>query len=248
MKSYNEYIKCPDVYAHWKGQTEEELFEQDIDPLYAIGYFHGEWEYEIATVMFLFREAFEESGAKIPAKVIKERLPHALKILKEDEKKYKRIYEIDERYMETNTISKSKGYKLSGTTMNYIQSGVGSLLIKIWYNNTIAKLRSLVEFCVEKEKETGEPLGIFTSGLGKIGLENPDDEDSWICTCGNTPMREGFYPCNEKGEEVEPTPEEWTTHCYICSKCGNIIKQKTLEITGIASEKTMKRNLDRKGT
>jgi len=82
--------------------------------------------------------------------------------------------------------------------------------------------------------------------LGKITSENPTDPYSdFICTCGNTPDYEGFYPCNEKGKEVEPTPEEWTTDCYVCRKCGNIIKQKTLEILGIACKETMKGNLDR---
>ena len=82
--------------------------------------------------------------------------------------------------------------------------------------------------------------------LGKITSENPNDPYSnFICTCGNTPMISGFVPCNEKGEEVEPTPEEWTTNCYVCGECGNIIEQKTLEILGIACKETMKRNLDR---
>ena len=82
--------------------------------------------------------------------------------------------------------------------------------------------------------------------LGKITSDNPSDPNSgWTCICGNTEMISGFFPCNEKGEEVEPTSEEWTTNCYVCSECGNIIEQKTLEILGIASEETMKRNLDR---
>lgn len=37
--------------------------------------------------------------------------------------------------------------------------------------------------------------------------------DEWTCLCGNRPKKEGFYPCNERGEQVEPTPQEWTTDC-----------------------------------
>jgi hypothetical protein len=62
--------------------------------------------------------------------------------------------------------------------------------------------------------------------------------DDWTCLCGNTPLLEGFFPCNETGEEVEPTPEDWTTDCYVCDRCGTIIDQTTLEIVGQrASEK-----------
>jgi len=54
--------------------------------------------------------------------------------------------------------------------------------------------------------------------------------DVWICTCGNTPNSEGFYACDIKGNEVEPTPELWDGIHYKCSSCGNIINQDTLEI------------------
>jgi hypothetical protein len=56
--------------------------------------------------------------------------------------------------------------------------------------------------------------------------------DEWECVCGNRPRLEGFYPCNEQGEQVEPTPGDWTTDCYVCDRCGAIIDQSTLEIDG----------------
>jgi len=56
--------------------------------------------------------------------------------------------------------------------------------------------------------------------------------DYWICTCGNTPRYEGFFPCDSRGKKVEPTIAEWTTDCYVCDKCGNIINHKTLNIVG----------------
>jgi hypothetical protein len=68
--------------------------------------------------------------------------------------------------------------------------------------------------------------------MAKIALADPKWEDGWVCLCGNTPIDYGFYPCNEHGEKVEPTPEEWTTGCYVCDHCGRIIRQSDLEIVG----------------
>ena len=65
----------------------------------------------------------------------------------------------------------------------------------------------------------------------------PQDKDAWKCLCGNTPSGDGFFPCNSKGEEVEPTHKEWTTGCYVCNKCGRIINQDTLEVVGQRDEK-----------
>jgi hypothetical protein len=32
------------------------------------------------------------------------------------------------------------------------------------------------------------------------------DKDGWVCLCRNTPTSEGFYPCEQSGNEVEPLP------------------------------------------
>jgi hypothetical protein len=56
------------------------------------------------------------------------------------------------------------------------------------------------------------------------------DDGDWECICGNTPSRSGFFPCDQNGSEVEPTPEEWTTNCYVCEGCGRIINQDTLHV------------------
>ena len=61
----------------------------------------------------------------------------------------------------------------------------------------------------------------------------PQSEDAWTCICKNTPADDGFYPCNFQGREVEPTAEEWTSGCYVCNKCGRIIKHDTLEVVGL---------------
>lgn len=44
------------------------------------------------------------------------------------------------------------------------------------------------------------------------------------CSCGNNLDAEGFYPCNELGEYVEPGVE-WDNH-YRCSKCYSVILLK----------------------
>lgn len=62
-------------------------------------------------------------------------------------------------------------------------------------------------------------------------------EDAWICNCGNTPNSEGFYPCNSKGIEVEPTENDWDGISYVCADCGRIINQDTLEVIGHREEK-----------
>ena len=30
------------------------------------------------------------------------------------------------------------------------------------------------------------------------------NDEAWICICGNTPVSDGFQPCDEKGIEMEP--------------------------------------------
>jgi hypothetical protein len=59
-----------------------------------------------------------------------------------------------------------------------------------------------------------------------------DEYGEWICLCGNKAIECGFFPCDLDGNEVEPTPEDWTTDCYVCDKCGRIINQSTLQIVG----------------
>lgn len=62
-----------------------------------------------------------------------------------------------------------------------------------------------------------------------------EGSNNWICTCGNTPDSQGFFPCNSNGDYVEPTPEEWKTDSYVCDRCGNIIDMNTLEVVGVKS-------------
>ena len=63
----------------------------------------------------------------------------------------------------------------------------------------------------------------------KISHEQGNIE-AWICICGNTPSSDGFYPCNEEGCEMEP--EAGWRDLYVCGKCGRIINQNSLAVTG----------------
>lgn len=67
--------------------------------------------------------------------------------------------------------------------------------------------------------------------IERIKLE-PGFEDGWICLCGNTPADDGFYPCDEKGNEMEPVVGSEWENLYVCFTCGRIINQDTLEVVG----------------
>ncbi len=58
----------------------------------------------------------------------------------------------------------------------------------------------------------------------------PSDPDAWVCICGNTPLGNGFLPCDEDGKETVPDLE-WK-ELYVCNECGKIISSKTLEVVG----------------
>lgn len=58
------------------------------------------------------------------------------------------------------------------------------------------------------------------------------DPDAWRCICGNTTFSDGFFPCDERGNEMEPTIGSGWTDLYVCTRCGRIIKQDTLQVVG----------------
>lgn len=60
----------------------------------------------------------------------------------------------------------------------------------------------------------------------------PDNEEAWVCLCGNVPSGDGFFPCDDKGNEIEPTVGSNWKDQYVCASCGRIINQHTLEILG----------------
>lgn len=68
--------------------------------------------------------------------------------------------------------------------------------------------------------------------MEKIVCEN-GVSDAWLCICKNTPSGDGFYPCDSHGNELEPViGGAWDEKSYACHKCGRIIDQATLEVTG----------------
>ena len=60
-------------------------------------------------------------------------------------------------------------------------------------------------------------------------IHEKQNEEAWICICGNTPVDDGFFPSNEMGEEVEPVHGLWDD-LYVCNRCGRIIDMHTLEV------------------
>lgn len=60
----------------------------------------------------------------------------------------------------------------------------------------------------------------------------PDNEEAWICICGNTPSGGGFYPCDKEGNEMEPVIGSDWDGLYVCADCGRILHQDTLEVVG----------------
>ena len=62
------------------------------------------------------------------------------------------------------------------------------------------------------------------------------DIDAWICVCGNRPTYDGFYACDQSGQQVEPD-KDWIRPLYVCDRCGIIINADTLEVVGKKAEK-----------
>jgi hypothetical protein len=65
----------------------------------------------------------------------------------------------------------------------------------------------------------------------RINYED-DDQDAWICACGNTPAGSGFYPCDKEGNGMEPAVGSGWGGLYVCSACGRMIQAETGEVVG----------------
>jgi hypothetical protein len=48
----------------------------------------------------------------------------------------------------------------------------------------------------------------------------------WVCVCGNTPDSDGFFPCDEQGEFIEPTLDSDWNGLYVCDRCGQLHKEE----------------------
>ena len=48
-------------------------------------------------------------------------------------------------------------------------------------------------------------------------------DGDWVCTCGNRPDLDGFFPCLPDGTQVEPTRDSpWDGHTMTCDGCGTV--------------------------
>jgi hypothetical protein len=66
----------------------------------------------------------------------------------------------------------------------------------------------------------------------EIITHEPNNEEAWICVCGNKPADDGFFPCDQEGNEIEPTISSGWENLYACGNCGRIIDQYSLEVVG----------------
>lgn len=91
--------------------------------------------------------------------------------------------------------------------------------------------------CAGKNPECAvcKGTGVIANSLGDMG-EHGDD---WKCLCGNSTDDSGAYPCDYKGEDVEPTTDEWPLDLYRCDRCG-LIFNNAGEIQGAAESRKFK--------
>ena len=85
----------------------------------------------------------------------------------------------------------------------------------------------------------GEPRGMTAAtridtddSTLPVVIDAYEGADHWPrCACGNDPSRAGFYPVDETGRQVEPTPELWKVSLLWCNGtgCGLVIDQDRLD-------------------
>ena len=61
--------------------------------------------------------------------------------------------------------------------------------------------------------------------LKESEIRKESETGAWCCWCDNMASTDGFQPCNEKGEEIEPTKAAGWIDLYVCGRCGIIIQQ-----------------------
>jgi hypothetical protein len=80
-----------DIYAHWTGQTKAAKHEQTAAWLTncagGAGYLREAYHGTPYATKFLVAEAFKSGSARIPATVLRKRLPHTLALVEERERK-----------------------------------------------------------------------------------------------------------------------------------------------------------------
>jgi hypothetical protein len=58
-----------------------------------------------------------------------------------------------------------------------------------------------------------------------LAREGDEDDEVWLCSCGNTPSGFGFFPYEKAPREGEPVRE-----LRSCASCGRLIDPDTLEV------------------
>ena len=61
----------------------------------------------------------------------------------------------------------------------------------------------------------------------------PCTNDSLLCICGNNPLAQGLYSCDEDGKEVNPD-EKWRG-LYRCDSCQRIISILNFDVVSLAT-------------
>lgn len=78
-----------------------------------------------------------------------------------------------------------------------------------------------------------DELGFCIFGYDLVEFLTRDKNQDLLCICENVPWELGFVPCDELGEEVDPTPEKWKSDLYVCDQCGRIFNIETLQVIGL---------------
>lgn len=55
--------------------------------------------------------------------------------------------------------------------------------------------------------------------------------DQWVCECGNYAEAEGFHPCNDAGEDMEPNIGSGWVDTYRCDRCGIVWRQNGTKVS-----------------
>lgn len=57
----------------------------------------------------------------------------------------------------------------------------------------------------------------------------PEDHDLWLCLCGNTIWKSGFYPSSPDGREISDSEAKH----FCCADCLRVINPETLDVVGV---------------
>jgi hypothetical protein len=70
-----------------------------------------------------------------------------------------------------------------------------------------------------------------------------EDNGWWICLCGNTWAKQGWFPIEERTEDLEPgrqaaggDPFASPSNLGACNRCGLIVNADSLEFVGVTPD------------